>query len=59
MNPKAMAAYKYLIAQREAILMDFVTSGAMVRDLSTEVGPMEWIEVAPFQFVVQQEFRVV
>lgn len=58
MNAKVMQAYRELMAQQEVILLDFLTSGAMIRDLAVERGQMEWVEVAPFTLVLQQDFRV-
>lgn len=59
LRDQAMIHYRLLIGQQEAMLVDFLVSGAMLRDLWVEKGPMEWVEVEPFKLVLQQDFRVV
>lgn len=51
--------YREFMAQQHAILMDFLISGAMLRDLALEKGPIEWVEVAPMILQPQQQFMVV
>lgn len=52
-------AYREIMAQQEAIILDFLTSGAMIRDLAVERGQAEWVEVKPMVVQLQQSFRVV
>lgn len=59
MNAKVMQSIREVVGKQEAILLDFVTSGAMIRDLAVERSQMEWVEVEPMVYCLRQEFRVI
>lgn len=62
-SPQAVAIQisRDLAVQQEAILLDFMTSGAMLRDLSIERGPVQLVAKDPQQpylLTARQHFRV-